>query len=101
MNPEMVTLKDGSEIEGTLVKTTMITLAELLDQNLPLIYELRERCRNPDHQFFGNYGQILQDYALVDPSGNVYDSTKRVVLNAIEGEDFAMVLKSPYRTPAP
>ncbi len=93
-----VMLKNGSEEFGPLVAVTMMSLRSLCTTDPVSFYELVQKCRDQNHQFWGNSTQKLRDLSLIQPSGNVHDSIRNIVLSAVTGEKFDMVLGSPIAT---
>ena len=91
---EIVTLKNGAEEPKPLVLATMVSLENLVQTNPIVAYELVEVCKNPDHELFGNAGEILTKLALIE-NGYVHDSIRNIVLSAFEGEGFEMRLTFP------
>ena len=91
---EIATLKNGSEEPLVLVQTTMMALDGLIKSNPVAIYELVEKCNDPTHELFGNAGDILGDAALIK-DGTIHTSIKNIVLSAMSGEGFDMILTNP------
>ena len=92
---EAVTLKNGAQELDIQVRAVMVSLEDLLGKNPIAFYELVMKCRDWNHQFFGNTGRELRDLALVQSDGNVHDSIRNVVLSAVVGDDLEMTLGSP------
>lgn len=97
---EVVKLKNGKEEAKPLVATMMLILREMFQTDPILAYELVQFARlGPKHQFFGNAGERLVERNLVDKradgSYSMHDSTRNIVLSAVEGEDLDMKLVNP------
>lgn len=73
----------------------MISLEDLLGSHPVDFYGLVMKCRDRNYQFFGNTGEILKQYSLVQSDGNVHASIRNVVLSAVVGEELDMTLGSP------
>lgn len=73
----------------------MVTLESLAGSDPIGLYELRQKARDPEHQFFGDYERSLKDLAMLQEDGTLHDVTKAVVLSAIEGEDLDPRLVNP------
>lgn len=95
-----VTLKNGSEIPEPLVTVTMVSLQDLIKSNPIAFYELVMRCRDRDHRLFGNTGEVLKSFALVESNGEIHDAVRDIVLSATEGEGLEMSLGSPLAVAA-
>ena len=78
------------------VQTTMIALENLVNTNPMSAYELVEVCKDANHKIFGNAGDILEDFGLVN-DGQVHESIKNVVLSAFEGDGLDMCLIFPIK----
>jgi len=94
---KVVRLKNGTEEFKPLVCGTMLTLHSLLKEQPVAFYELVMKCRDIGHSFFGNAGEHLRSAGLVDENGEIHDSTKNIVLSAIQGEGFGLYLVNPVR----
>lgn len=73
----------------------MLALQSLIENHPVAFYEMVTLCRDPDHEIWGDMGEILQDSKLVKPNGRVRPEVREIVLNAVEGEDMNMQLVSP------
>ena len=98
--PEIVTLKNGGKIPEPLVSTTMIALRHLEAANPVALIELAAACRDKAHVMFGRTGSAVMELSLIksqsfDGTVAVFDSVRDVVLSAVTGEDFGIVLGSP------
>lgn len=90
-----VVLKNGTEEADVMVTTGMMALESVMKDNPIAFYELVMKCRDPNHQFFGNTGEILKSRSLVEQSGNIHDSVRNIVLSAVSGDEFDMRLSNP------
>ncbi|MCK9186017.1 hypothetical protein M0P48_01095 [Candidatus Gracilibacteria bacterium] len=84
-------LKNGGEVAKSIVTTTMIALRRLLDENPVAVYELVMKCRDPKHELFGDTGEVLKRYALIQGSGEVYSTVKDVVLSSVDEVNMKLV----------
>lgn len=94
---ETVTLKNGAEEPQILVAGTMLSLRTLHKDHPVALYELMMLCRQPDHELFGNARNILESFGLIEPNGQPHDSTRNIVLSAMEGDGFEARLTNPTR----
>jgi len=78
----------------------MLSLTNLMRENPIAFYELVMKCRNPEHELFGNTGEVLSPLNLIQPNGHVHDGIRNIVLSATEGEELDMTLGSPVSTAA-
>ncbi len=98
MSMELVELKNGqSEGEG-LVRVTMMSLMDLTETNPIAFYELVMKCRDYNHRFFGNTGELLEKTGLVSSNGDVHNSIRNIVLSATDGDGLKMKLGSPLKS---
>ena len=93
----LVKLKNGSEGVKALVSITMMSLESLIETNPVAFYELVMKCRDVNHRFFGNTGEVLQKLSLVQTDGNVHDSIRNIVSSAVDGDGVDMTLGSPVK----
>ncbi len=80
-----------------LVNVTMMSLRDLMQKNPIAFYELVMKCRNHNHKFFGNAGDVLKGLSLVETGGSIHDSIRNIVLSAAKGDGLDMSLGSPVR----
>ena len=92
---QVVTLKNGAQEPLPLVTATMMSISTLMQENPIAFYELVMKCRDRNHRFFGNSGDVLQRLSLVETGGSVHTSIRNVVLSAAEGDGLDMCLGSP------
>ena len=57
---QTVILKNGAEECLPLVNVMMMSLRSLMQENPIAFYELVMKCRDHNHKFFGNVGDILK-----------------------------------------
>lgn len=100
---EMVTLKNGTEEAKSLVVAVMLSLKSLMDETKGAegalaVYELREKCRDSQHEIWGDLQQPLVRLSLISEQGIVHGSIRNVVLSAVVGEMLDMHLVSPVKT---
>ena len=105
---QTVKLKNGTtELDG-LVAGTMLSLKSLFDTGLDglvAVYELNEKCKNPEHKIFSGYQtELLQRKSLLDSDGKVHQSIKNIVLSAVQEENSGfrhkLSLGNPYASEA-
>ncbi len=89
-----VRLRNGNEEAKAAVTVVMMSLRALIDTNPIAFYELVMLSRDPEHIPFGNSGEILSRFALIN-NGKVHDTIRNIVVSAVEGDGFDMVLRSP------
>ena len=92
----MTILRTGAEVPDSFVPAVIITLQYLLKEEPVALYELAMLARDPSHQPYGGTGEVLRTLGLTDGTGKIRDSTRAVILAAIEGEGLGMHLRSPY-----
>lgn len=77
----------------------MNSLQDLLDTGKGMIfYELVQLCRDRNHKLFGNTGEQLHNWGLIERHGDsfqVHDATRDIVLSASEGDGLEMTLGNP------
>ena len=94
---KMVTLKNHTEEALSLVNVTMMSLRSLMKKSPMALYELVMKCKDNGHVCFGNTGKNLRNLSLVQANGLVHGSIKNIVLSAVEGDGFDMVLTNPVQ----
>lgn len=94
---EELLLKNGSKEADALVRVLMMSLRGLWDGigGALAVYDLVEKCKNPDYEIFGSNTEKLENLRLIDSNGTIHGSIKNVVLSAVEGEGLDMTLGSP------
>ena len=98
---EEVPLKNGATEKKSFVMSTMISLESLLNTKPGAFYELVMKCRDNNHSFFGNTGEVLQNSRLAQPDGRIHDSIKNIVLSAVQGDSLDMQLSNPISDEIP
>lgn len=92
---EIVRLKNGAEEPAILVMSTRHSLERIFETEPIAFFELVSLCRDRSHELFGNTGEKLAAFGLVDSNGRVHDSVRSIVLASVEGDDWEMQLVSP------
>jgi hypothetical protein len=94
---DTVILKNGAE-EHCATPPVIMGVLESLFKNDPMgFYELVQVARDRNHQMWGNYAQKLEAYSgTLLQGGQMHDSVRNVILSAVSGDGFDMVLDSPY-----
>jgi hypothetical protein len=82
-----VILRTGEEVPTPLVSVVMLSLKTLAEQNPIALYELVEISRDPQHKLFGNTGDVLRKFNLIEADGQPHDATRLIVLAAVEREE--------------
>lgn len=95
-----VRLKNGAKVPETMVNLTTLTLRQFLNKAGPVaLYELNEKCKNPEHQMYGSTGIYAQEWKLME-GDRVPDMTRDIILSAIKGEGLVLSVTNPV-APAP
>ncbi len=97
MATEVVELKNGSKEDKRIVVVIMVSLRNLIKTHPIALCELIMKCKDANHQFFGNTGEVLQGLCLVQIDGSVNTSVSDIVLSAVEGDGLDMTLSSPIK----
>jgi len=93
---EVVTLKSGHPEGKALTLATYHTLSLLFDDKAIVFYELFQLAKDPAHQIWGNNTvEELKSLALLQSDGSMHDSIRQIILSAVSGEGFNMVLDNP------
>ncbi len=91
---ETVVLKNKTTEAKPLVLITMHILNELVKEGKGIVvYELTELAKDRDHKMWGNTSESAKP--LLDPTGQMHDSIRNIILNAIEGEELNLKIVSP------
>lgn len=94
---EMITLKNGTKEVKSLVLVVSLVLKSLIEDRPIALYEFVMKCKDSNHQFFGNNGDYLREHTtFLDNNDKIHDSIKNITLNSIEGEGLDMALVKPY-----
>ena len=106
---EIVTLKNGTEHDASLVASIRYALEKLLETHPIAFIDLVMMCRTPGYEPFGTNGKPLADAGLVRAVGGgaqtsgewiVHEAVREVVLCSVEGEGLNMRVVSPIRQEA-
>ena len=73
----------------------MMSIRNLMETNPIAFYELVMICRDSNHAPFGNTGDILRNFNLLNTEGKVHSSIRNIVISAVTGEGLEMTLGSP------
>lgn len=73
----------------------MTTLNLLLNFQPIAFYKIVEKCREPQHQMFGNSEEKAKEFGLIESDGKIQNHTKNIILSAAEGKYFDLKLTSP------
>jgi len=90
-----VTLKNGAEEAKALVETVYMCLSNLIEDHPIAFYELVMKCRDGNHELFGNTSTVLSQFAMIQHDGSVHGSIRNIVLSAVQGSGLDMTLSSP------
>jgi hypothetical protein len=90
-----ITLKNGTQEPYSLVAIVTISLKMLIMEDPICFYELVMKCRDHNHEFFGNTSLRLGQLGLTDDAGNVSRQIRNIVLSSVEGDGLDMRLGSP------
>lgn len=94
---EMMKLKNGSEVAKPIMITVMMALNTLL-QKMPMVaFEAVEMARNPNHQPFGETGEMLEKFGLL-LNGQMHGAIRDVIISAAQGEGWDVTIGSPVAT---
>jgi hypothetical protein len=92
---ETVTLHTGHAHAKTLVAVVTVLLRDMIDQGeFILFYEAVTLARNPSHRLFGNAGEKLTAFGILE-NGRMHDATREIIVASVEGEGVGMRLRSP------
>lgn len=97
MKTKAVKLNNGTEEYDMLVKATMLQLKALCSNEPVAFYEFVERCRDDQHQFFGDCEKRIQKFNLMQSLGVIHKSIKNITLAATKGEGLELVLIDPIK----
>jgi hypothetical protein len=97
---ESVLLNNGTTEAKPLVLATFVALEGLLTTRPIDFYELVETCRDSNHKPWGNSGETLKKFSLLQTNGKPHDSIRNIVLSAVTGNDLEMTLRNPIKGPA-
>lgn len=105
INDPEVTLRTGARVPRVLVAVTTLSLRTLRAANAAdpfdamagaiAFYEIVEKCRNPRHEFFGDFEAKFKALGLVDDNGGVHGAIRDIVLASAEGDGLTLRHVSP------
>jgi len=97
--PIVVTLKDGTRIDNSVCRTTIVALKVLEKKHLFAFFDLVEKCRDNHFKFSAHQiedsKKILIEYGFLDKSDKVHEAVKSIVLNAVEEDQVSIKLGDP------
>lgn len=94
------TLKDQSTAPSFVVGATLQNLSLIANQNPRAVIDLYKKCQNQNYIFnseFGNSKPILREFGLLFTDETVSDTTRNIVLNAIEIHDLRVFIVNPLK----
>lgn len=92
---ETVTLRTGHSHAKALVILVNMRLSSMLNNGEGIaFYEAVMLARNPNHRLFGNAGEKLAAFGLLQ-DGRMHDATREIIVASVEGEGLSMRLRSP------
>ena len=92
---ELIKLKNGMQEAKPLVAIIGLHVKRLIEKNPIALYELVMKCRNRDHQFFGNAPDILKDLNLLESDNSVHSSIRNIILSLATGDGLDMKFVNP------
>lgn len=78
----MIKLKNGAVAPETAVIATMTAIGNI-KEDVVLLYELLEKCRNPNHPMYGSTESSAQKKGLMT-DGKIHEYTRDIILSAVE-----------------
>ena len=105
MEAKLLYLKSGPMVDGSLpcveeheglVAVVVLRLERLMKKNPILFYEFVMKCRDVNHQFFGDTEAELAKMDFFEADGRIHDSIRNVVLASVAGDMLEMRLVNPY-----
>jgi hypothetical protein len=92
---ETVTLHTGHVHAKSQVVLVGMLLSNMLDKGEGIaFYEAVMLARNPNHRLFGNTGEKLTSFGILQ-NGRMHDATREIIVASVEGEGLSMRLRSP------
>ena len=88
-------LKNGAEEVKPLVAVTVMALERVLEDRPFAFYDLVRKVRDSRHEIFAPSMEYLTKRGLLEPNGSVHDSVRNIVLSAVTGEGFDLILGNP------
>lgn len=95
---DTIRLKNGADEALPLVSVIYNNLHLMVSEGGIHFYELVMKCRNRNHQFFGNAQEKLHALGFIQADGSIHDSIRNIVLSSVEGDGMNMSLVSPIKT---
>ena len=92
---EIVTLTSGAQVPRPALVATLMNAEELAVTNPIAFYELVQAARNPDHQMFGNTGEVVAKWGMGDSAGGVNSTVCEVIAAAVVGDNFDLRFVNP------
>lgn len=98
---EVVTLRNGTRVAGSVVRTTALALEALLANHPMAVCELLEACKDPQHAMFGRTGSAALELGLIqglhfDGRADIHDAVRDIVLASVADD---LTLRDPVSTP--
>lgn len=81
--------------------TTLIALRTISETDGIALYEAVMIARDPAHPPWGNSGDTLRRYALIDRDGKMHGTTRNTILSAVKGDDLTLRIESPLPVTPP
>lgn len=91
-----ITLMNGAQVPRAFLYKTSQNLASIANQN-DVLFELLEKCKDPEYQLSSNSREILKKIALIDDEDRIDDDVKAIVLHSLEGSRQSMKYTNPLR----
>lgn len=98
---EMVKLKTGKTLPLPVVRGVLHSFTKMMEESDRFIgpvvfYELVQKARNPEHEFFGEVAQHLGTF--IDGSGKIQTTIRDIILACVEGDDLEMTIVDPVKS---
>ncbi len=94
---ETIILKNGATEAMGLVTATMLALTDLMKTKPMMFYEFVEKCKDPTHKIWGDFGIDLRRMSLLEQNFQPHGSVRNIVLSAVEGEGLDMTIVNPAK----
>ena len=95
MIAETVTLKNGSDESQAVVMISLIALDMLMNRQFAAFSNLVMKCRGQKRNFTDENRKTLMEYGLISDDGSIKPFVRNIVLSAVTGEGFDLILGSP------
>jgi len=94
-----IRFKDGLEMEEGIVLAVKLGVRSIIEKENPidqaiLLCELREKCENPNHEFYADSEEKLKQHGLIQSVG-IHNDVRKIVLSAIREENGEMTWEFP------